>query len=581
MIKMKNILKLLTISVLLVACNDEFLDRTPLSEIAPENSFKNASDLEIYTNSFYNDLPGFDGTIGLDKLSDNVLYNGVPLEQSGTRLVPGTAGSSGWSWSVLRKINVFFKYYEQCNDAAARREYSGVASFFRAYFYYNKLKRFGDVPWYNQVIETSDSDLLLKPRDSRVFVTDKIIEDLDRAIANLNTKKSSDRVSLWTALALKSRVCLFEGTYRKYRNLAGADALLTLAYQSAQRVMDEGTYSLYSTGNPSKDYRDLFASGDAQESEILLTRRYSKELSVVNSVNYYFTSPTQDDAGLTKSIVDTYLTNTGTPFTSDAGYATKTFSQETANRDARLSQTVRTPGYIRIGGTTTSLPDFSASISGYQIVKYVADASQDGFEAGFQDLPVIRFAEVLLNFAEAKAELGILTQADLDKSIKLIRSRVGMPALSLATANASPDAFLLASHSNVTGVNTGVILEIRRERRVELVMEGFRYDDLMRWKNGKLLENRLMGMYFPSLGSFDLDGNGSLDVQLYTGTVPTTGPSQKIEIGGVLTLSNGTSGNLVPFADRTKSFTENRDYLYPIPSGDILLNPNLVQNPNW
>jgi hypothetical protein len=492
MIKMKNILKLLTISVLLVACNDEFLDRTPLSEIAPENSFKNASDLEIYTNSFYNDLPGFDGIIGLDKLSDNVLYNGIPLEQSGTRLVPGTPGSSGWSWSILRKINVFFKYYEQCNDAAARREYSGVASFFRAYFYYNKLKRFGDVPWYNQVIETSDSDLLLKPRDSRVFVTDKIIEDLDRAIANLNTKKASDRVSIWTALALKSRVCLFEGTYRKYRNLPGADALLTLAYQSAQRLMDEGPYSLYSTGNPSKDYRDLFASGDAQESEILLTRRYSKELSVVNSVNYYFTSPTQDDAGLTKSIVDTYLTNTGTPFTSDATYTTKTFLQETAGRDARLSQTVRTPGYIRIGGTTTSLPDFSASISGYQIVKYVADASQDGFEAGF-----------------------------------------------------------------------------------------LRYDDLMRWKNGKILEDRFKGMYFPSLGSFDLDGNGSLDVQLYTGAVPTTGPSQKIEIGGVITLSNGTSGNLVPFADRAKSFTENRDYLYPIPSGDILLNPNLVQNPNW
>jgi hypothetical protein len=246
-----------------------------------------------------------------------------------------------------------------------------------------------------------------------------------------------------------------------------------------------------------------------------------------------------------------------------------------------LSQTVRTPGYIRIGGTTTSLPDFSASISGYQIVKYVADASQDGFEAGFQDLPVMRFAEVLLNFAEAKAELGILTQADLDRSIKVIRARAGMPALSLATANANPDPILLGSHPNVTGANRGVILEIRRERRVELVMEGFRYDDLMRWKNGKILEDRFKGMYFPSLGSFDLDGNGSLDVQLYTGAVPTTGPSQKIEIGGVITLSNGTSGNLVPFADRAKSFNENRDYLYAIPSGDILLNPNLVQNPNW
>lgn len=577
---MKNILNFLLVSILLVSCNNDFLERYPLSEIAPENSFKTASDLELYTNSFYNDLPGFDGIIGLDKLSDNVLYNGVPLEQSGTRLVPSTAGSSSWNWNNLRKINIFFKYYEQCDDAAAKRQYSGVASFFRAYFYYNKLKRFGDVPWYDQVIETSDKDLLLKPRDSRFFITDKIIEDLDRAILNLNTVKSSDRVNRWTALALKSRVCLFEGTYRKYRNLAGADALLTLAYQSAQRVMVEGSYALYSTGNPTKDYRDLFASDNIKETEVMLARRYDKTLNVPNSVNYYFTSPTQDDAGLTKSIVDTYLMNSGTAFTNQAGYKTMNLLQESQSRDPRMAQTIRTPGYTRIGGTTALLPDFSASISGYQIIKYVSDATQDGFESGFQDLPVIRLGEVLLNFAEAKAELGTLTQADLDNSIGLLRTRAGMPLLNMTSANASPDPVLKVSYPNVSGSNSGVIFEIRRERRVELVMEGFRYDDLMRWKIGKTLENYFNGMYFSGLGAFDLDGNGTLDVELYTGSPKTSAP-QKIEIGGVLTLSNGSSGNLVPFADRTKRFDESRDYLYPIPSGDIQLNPNLSQNPNW
>jgi hypothetical protein len=577
---MKNIIKLLLISVLLVACNDDFLDRTPLSEIAPENSFQTASDLELYTNSFYNDLPGFDGIIGLDKLSDNVLYNGVPLEQSGERLVPSTAGSSGWSWGDLRKINTFFKYYEQCDDEAAKKEYSGVASFFRAYFYYNKLKRFGDVPWYDQVIGSQDTDLLLKPRDSRVFITDKIIEDLDRAISNLNTNQSSDRINIWTALALKSRFCLFEGTYRKYRNLSGADELLTLAYEAAQRVMNEGPYALYSTGNTNSDYRDLFASNDAKEVEIILARRYSKDLNVVNSVNYYFTSPTQEDIGLTKSIIDTYLMDNGAPFTNQAGFDSMTFNQESQNRDSRMSQTVRTPGYTRIGGTSPLLPDFSASISGYQIAKYVTDESQDGFQVGFQDLPIFRFGEVLLNFAEAKAELGTLTQADLDASIGLLRTRVGMPLLNLGVANALPDPVLQARYSNVSGANTGVILEIRRERRVELVLEGFRYDDLMRWKNGKLLESYFKGMYFSGLGAFDLDGNGSLDVELYSGS-SSTSASQKVEIGGVISLSNVSNGNLVPFADRTKSFDEARDYLYPIPSGDIQLNPNLAQNPNW
>jgi hypothetical protein len=112
-------------------------------------------------------------------------------------------------------------------------------------------------------------------------------------------------------------------------------------------------------------------------------------------------------------------------------------------------------------------------------------------------------------------------------------------------------------------------------------MEGFRYDDLMRWKNGKLLSEKFTGIYFPSLGSFDMDGNGSPDVQLYSGAAPTNGPTQKVEIGGAITLSNGSNGYLVPYASVNKFFDESRDYLYPIPNGDRLLNPNLEQNPFW
>lgn len=578
--------KYLLISVLfslIVSCNDEFLERTPLSELSPENSFNTAQDLELYTNSFYNDLPGFSGIIERDNLSDNILYNGVPLEQTGERLVPSAAGSSSWNWDDLRKINIFFKYYQNCPDEAAKKEHSGVAYFFRALFYYNKLKRFGDIPWYDQVIGSNDTELLMKPRDSRVFIVEKIIEDLDNAINNLNTNQSSDRVNRWTALALKSRVCLFEGTFRKYHtnlNLSGADNLLTLAADSAQRVIQESPYSIYSTGNASVDYRDLFSSNDAIADEIMLTRRYSLNLDVVNSINYYLTAPTQSDVGLTKSIINEYLLNNGNRFTDQSGFETQQFYQETQGRDPRLAQTIRTPGYTRIGSSQPLLPDFSSTISGYQIIKFVADESQDGFEAGHQDIPIIRFAEVLLNFAEAKAELGTLTQSDLDASINVLRDRVGMPNLNLSIANANPDNYLLQKYLNVSGSNTGVILEIRRERRIELVMEGFRYDDLMRWKSGKLLEQHFTGMYFPSFGGFDLDNNSSLDIEVYQGT-PSTNAPQKVQISGVMSLTNGTSGNFVPFLDRTKNFNESRDYLYPIPSGDIQLNPNLTQNPNW
>ncbi len=576
-----NIKYLLILSLaVFTACEDDFLERYPLSEITPENSFSTEADLELYTNSFYSDLPGQGGIIQSDLRSDNILYNGVPFEQTGERVIPGEAGSNGWSWGDLRKINIFFEYYENCPDEEARLTYSGVAHFFRAWFYFDKLKRFGAVPFYDRVIGTGDEDLLLKERDSREFVTDRIIEDLDAAIANLGTAQTVDRVSRWTALAFKSRVCLFEGTFRKYHGLDGGDDLLTQAAEAAGRVINESPYRLYSTGNANSDYRDLFASSNAREQEVMLTRRYNSDLNVVNNVNYYFTSPTQQDVSLTKSIVDTYLTSGGAPFTSLPGSQTMMFDQETANRDPRLAQTIRTPGYTRIGGDGTELlPDFSVGISGYQIVKYLLDESQDGFEASFQDLPIIRYGEVLLNYAEAKAEMGTLTQGDLDQSVNALRQRVGMPFLNLANANTNVDPILQSRYSSVSGSNLGVLLEIRRERRVELVMEGFRYDDLMRWKAGNLLENHFQGMYFPGLGTFDLDGDGNDDIELFQGS-PTTG-LQPVEIGGVLNFSNGNSGNIVPFADRTKSFDESRDYLYPIPSGDILLNPNLSQNPNW
>jgi len=574
------------VASVMIACNDDFLERYPISEIAPENSFKTEQDLRLYTNSFYNDVPSIDNIAKGDNISDNVLYNGVPTEQSGLRIVPSESGTGGWSWGDLRKINTFFAYYEQCDDEAAKKEYAGVARFFRAWFYFEKVKRFGDVPWYTEVIGSKDEELLTKPRDSRVVVIDNIIADLDVAIENLNDDKASDEVTKWAALALKSRVCLFEGTFRKYHtelNLPDSDKLLELSWQAAQEVIDKSPYALYETGNPDVDYRDLFASNDLKEKEVILGRRYSSELDVIHSINYFFTSATQKDVGLGKVLINSYLMSTGNAFTDQADYESIEFVDETNGRDKRLEQTIRTPGYMRIGGELELLPDFSASMTGYQVIKFVSDESMDGHQGAYQDIAIIRFAEVLLNYAEAKAELGIIDQADVDKTIRLIRNRVGMPNLDVANANSNPDTYLANQYPNVSGDNQGIVLEVRRERRIELAMEGFRYYDLMRWKSGKVLEEYIVGMYFPSLGEFDLDGDGTMDVLLYEGEdpLPDNKEIQKIKLGDVFTLTNGDSGNLVAFTNRTKSFDESRDYLYPIPSGDILLNPALEQNPNW
>ena len=571
-------------SILTVSCNDSFLDRYPIAEISPENSFKTADDLRLYTNGFYEQLPSIRSIIDADLKTDNVLYSSIPEEQrSHERILPSETGSGGWDWEDLREINLFFDNYQRCTDEAGRDKYEGVARFFRAWFYFDKVKRFGDVPWYETVIQTDDTDLLYKARDSREFVVSKIILDLEIAVDKLGDERASDQVTRWTALALLSRVCLYEGTFRKYHTelgIQGSDTLLQKAYEAAGRVMDESGYTLYSTGNPDTDYRDLFAS-TLKEDEVILGRRYSLTLNQMHNVNYYLTSRTQRDIGLTKDLVDSYLQLNGMPFTSKTGYATMEFYDEMQSRDRRLAQTIRSLGYQRIGGTATLLPDFAATMTGYQLCKFLSDETQDGDGASYQDVAFIRYAEVLLNYAEAKAELGIITQDDIDRTIRLIRSRVSMPNLDMTSANQSPDAVLAALYPNVSGSNQGIILEIRRERRIELVMEGFRWDDLVRWKAGKLLEPHFIGMYFPSLGEFDLDGDGAPDLMLYTGTAPSTTAAQSVEIGGVLQLTEGDHGNLIGFKDNTKQFDESRDYLYPLPTGDLLLNENLEQNPNW
>ncbi|MBO9639641.1 MAG: RagB/SusD family nutrient uptake outer membrane protein, partial [Siphonobacter aquaeclarae] len=236
----------------------------------------------------------------------------------------------------------------------------------------------------------------------------------------------------------------------------------------------------------------------------------------------------------------------------------------------------------RIGNTNKLVPDFGATVTGYQLTKFVTAETEDSYNKSLNDMPVFRYAEVLLNYAEAKAELGTLTQADLDKSVQLIRKRVGMPALLLTKANADPDPYLAGQYTSVSGTNKGIILEVRRERRVELVMESYRWNDVMRWKEGHILAEQFKGMYFPGLGKYDLDKDGTIDVVIYEGTKPTEKGPQYLKLGTEAVLEGGKNGGLLLInANIAKTFTENRDYLFPIPIQERLLNKNLTQNPNW
>ncbi len=566
-----------------ISCNDS-LDVTPKDKMIPENYFRNENELQMYSNTFYTMLPGESGILreGVDHIAKNEMSD----ELRGSRIIPGSG--SGWSWGQLRDINTLLEYSVNCPDREVRNRYNALARFFRAYFYFEKVKRFGDVPWYDSQLASNDPELK-KPQDSREFIMSKVIEDLDFAIQYLPAKKELYKVTKWTALALKSRASLFEGTFRKYHELTvdgvGYEYYLEESIKASEAFMTQSGYELY-LDDPSVVYRDLFASLDAIGEEIILARNYNKAFGQSHNANFYTLGVTYGRPGLTKRMVNSYLMADGSRFTDKQGYATYSFLEETKNRDPRLSQTIRTPGYTRIGENTKLVPDLLTSVTGYQPIKFVMGTKYDGPNSMSEnDLPIFRTAEVYLNLAEAKAELGTLTQDVLDKTIGKLRARVGMPTLDMADANSNPDPYLMdpkTGYPHVKGNNQGVILEIRRERNIELIMEGFRYDDMMRWKEGKTFETDYHGLYVPALGCYDLDGDGKDDVCFYKGTKPSSEASLFRKVDEEVFLSNGDSGYISPYKNIKAKWNEERDYLYPIPLDERMLTGGaLKQNPGW
>lgn len=581
---MKKILSILTVgcALTLSSCED-WLDKYPLAQMSPETFFSNENELQAFSNTFYTIFPG-DGLY--NEGYDNIVKNEIAAEMRDGRTIPASGG--GWTWTDLRKFNTLLEYSGNCKDTDIRNRYDAVARFFRAYFYFEKVKRFGDVPWYAKPLGSADPELK-RPRDSREFVMQRMIEDIDFAIRYLPAERDLYRVTKWTALALKSRFCLFEGTFRKYHSIDGYEHdwkwYLEQAADAAEEFITNSGYSLYTATGPATSYRDLFASENAQSVEVILARDYNSALGVFHNANFYTISASYGKPGMTRKIVDSYLMADGSRFTDKAGWETMEFKQQCSNRDPRLAQTIRTPGYTRIGATTKLAPDLANSITGYHVVKFVTGTAQDAYNKSFNDLPIFRSAEVYLNFAEAKAELGTLTQEDIDLAIKPLRDRAGVANLSLTKANASPDPYLASpetGYANVTGDNKGVILEIRRERTVELLMENLRYWDIMRWKEGKRFEKPFTGLYFPGTGSYDLNNDGVDDVCIWSGSKPATSAPAVYELNKEIFLSGGDSGYIIIHTDYARSWNEERDYLYPVPTDDrVLTQGAITQNPGW
>jgi hypothetical protein len=582
------------------SCNDEFLERMPLDRISNETFWNTENDLKVYNNGLYHlastegNVPilmghdqGFNsqsrGPWYLDGMSDNTAPREARADffqrvRAGKYTTPNNPDLFGFKgWNFLRAINVGLENYPKAKvTEETRNKYIGEARLMRGWFYADKVSKYGDVQWVDQEVQPDDDEILYGARDDREFVMEKALEDLTFATQNLpddwGDGNAPGRLNRWCALAVKARVCLFEGTWRKYHGGSNPEMWLQQAADAALEVMQDGPYSLYVTGDPTTDYNAIHRMTDLSGvSEVMYWRRYQLGI-FTNHVQSYHRSY---NGGATKDMVESYLSEDGLPITLSPKYqGDEEYEDIFVDRDPRLRQSILHPDdvdFYKYGNhsdpSVTSYPQVQGMTTpgqkiatGYHIIKvFEVNASYATYNTSTTPAIMLRFGEVLLNYAEAKAELGTITQEDLDISINLLRDRVAMPHLDL-----NPPADPLQAYQNVSPL----LVEIRRERRVELFMEGFRYDDLRRWKLGKKLEQKDYGVRWDAANRAAIDPAGQA----------TIGSSVTKDIYGndveYLEIYKGTD-----YANPV--FDEGKHYLWPIPINDISQNPNLGQNPGW
>ncbi len=583
-------------SLCMVGCNDDFMDRYPTTQISSEAFFKSVNDLKLYINTYYESV----STDYMDFVCDN--YASYADTHSNNNLIRGAVGAEtvgGWNdWGTLRTYNLFLDNVGNVSGSLAEiKHYIGLTRLHRAMWYYEQIKWYNDVPWYSKALSNTDEELLYKARDPRTLVVDSIMADLDYAVEHMSTDMGNKTVfSKWYALAMQARICLHEGTFRKYHdelNLQNtANIYLQKAAQAAAQIMESGKFSIDKRGGKDNSYWNLFASYDLSSSpEIILFKDYDVNEQIKHNGSFAVFSFT---CNWSRSLMESYeyLTADGkaVPFSTLPDYDKKSFVEVFKNRDPRFNQTFMYPGYVRVGSTVPYRPNMN--LGGYPCIKFNSNDNPSQITNSNScgtDLPVARYAEVLLIRAEAEAEMGTLTQDIMDKTINEIRSRVEMPRIVLGEI--MDDPMLAAQFPSVSDKG---LLQIRRERRIELVGENFRWDDLMRWKAGHLIEQVQQGVYIEKLGLFDISGDGVPEMGIFKNPASNTVPESERgnysfyyleDANGnktTFSLSEGDHGHIMMNGEiGNRKFEQPKYYYWPIPQQQRLLNPNLEETVFW
>ena len=579
---MKKLIYFAAIILCVAACD---LYESPKSSVSKDNLFASESGLEMYTYSMYEALPHGETSWG------NTTENYMNAYQ-GTRTFYTSSYTpdmeSQWSWTRLRNINYFLD--NNTNEAVAedvRNNYNGIARFWRAYFYFDKIRTYNDVPWIDHALDIDD-ELLTATQDPRSTVSEKIYEDLQFAINNIKetTNSTGTTVTTLVAAGLQSRFCLWEGTWRKYHGESDANKWLERAAAAAKIVMDSGKFSLNTSG--SQPYRELFVTKTPITSEVMLAVIYSQADGLVNRMNRRMTASTLGTPyAPIRQFMNLYLNLDGTPYTDDPSYATDEFMHEFDGRDLRVGQTIRVPGTMRSNGA--AYPDWQVTFTGYMGMKFCTDdADLDGKYMNENNYVFMRYPEILLNYAEAKAELGTLTDAEWAQTVGKIRARAGITG-GLTAKPTKVDTYL--QQNWFPGITDPVILEVRREHMTELVWEDCPspLGDMQRWGIGSALGMKWQGIYVKEFNTnIDLDLDGTPDVFFYTDESLKPTPEGHV-VYQYVPLTKGdshwtvdTDGHTIIFGMKDEKIQWNdRMYFHPISTNDIALNPNLKQNAGY
>lgn len=542
-----------------------------------------ANALEQYCNWFYPKMIvghgapqdyTMGGMLNLDADADYMLTWEKNDVAFGHNIAPTNAKDTPWNWEVIRAANDFLANYNLSPEPQSVKErYAGQVLFFKSWDYFNKVRTYGDVPWYDEVL-TPGEEGLNKGRDSRKVVMDNILRDINKAILFLPKKTQVSRVSKDAALALKARICLFEGTYRRYHNIDGDVKFLEEAYNAAGELMKaEYGYALFTGSKPEKSYYELFIQPNYNgNKEVILSKEYDPAIGKGNNVSRQMDRG-ETPIGMSKEGVENYLSIDGLPYASSPLHAAgEGMIAELRNRDPRLLQTIGTPepgeftynlngnrpGIAKIVGVKNNT---AISSTGYCIVKFLNPAEVfSAHHQGTLDAPIFRYAEILLIRAEAAAELG--KDPELDKTINALRARVGFNVN--LTAAPATDTRIVSQYPTIKGAaNANLIREIRRERSIELFGEGVRRDDLMRWACGHLLGKERHGMV--------------IDPTLYSADEVT-----KLKTAfNVIDITNPIDVYSARYTTKP-IFEAPKNYLFSIPLNELSLNPNLKpNNPGW